>query len=441
MFIVCAFVLAGCSDSDGDVTVEDSLAGNWYSTKDETIYTVEFHKDGTGELAAYTYSSIPGVTGYYMGWTAKGVSFQYTLVENLLTVKPAVSGEVLVAVAGITGNSMSLTDGDFAVMLTRYDGSEEKINELKKEYEDNLEELLPDGSHQEENFWQQESYVQSAIFGIYSNLRSYEYKQLLLEKIRLTGKDFDEHPAPAITSYDSHVSDAWSAAYRVISNANVVINALEAIDDSYERTAYINEAKVLRCMVYYNLSQLWGNVPYVTVAGTSDNYDEILHSPIRSPQDLCWELANVLQDITHLPGGEWRITMETVKALRAEIVLSLGSKEEAGYLLRDCRSDFNIAIGELSAPEMYRVFGESLANYTPEKTALLLKEAGMEATADKSALPVEWKARKQDWGYWIMLKRTGLAQAVTGCETYELLMPLPQSEIDRLPALLQNPGY
>lgn len=34
-------------------------------------------------------------------------------------------GEVLVAVAGITGNSMSLTDGDSAVMLTRYDGGEE----------------------------------------------------------------------------------------------------------------------------------------------------------------------------------------------------------------------------------------------------------------------------------------------------------------------------
>lgn len=48
-------------------------------------------------------------------------------------------GEVLVAVAGITGNSMSLTDGDSAVMLTRYDGGEEKINELRKEVENNCE--------------------------------------------------------------------------------------------------------------------------------------------------------------------------------------------------------------------------------------------------------------------------------------------------------------
>ena len=113
--------------------------------------------------------------------------------------------------------------------------------------------------------------------------------------------------------------------------------------------------------------------------------------------------------------------METVKALRAEIALSLGYNDEAGYLLRDCQSDFSIAVEESSEPEMYRVFGESLANYTPAKTALLLKEAGMEDTADKSALPDEWKTRKQDWGYWIMLKRTGQAQAVAGCEAYELL--------------------
>ena len=68
--MVCAFVLAACSDSDGDVTVQDDLVGNWYSTEDGTIYTVEFHKEGTGELMTYTYSSIPLAIGLCMGWTA-----------------------------------------------------------------------------------------------------------------------------------------------------------------------------------------------------------------------------------------------------------------------------------------------------------------------------------------------------------------------------------
>ena len=118
-------------------------------------------------------------------------------------------GEVLVAVAGITGNSMSLTDGDSAVMLTRYDGGEEKINELRKEVENNCDVLEPAPIYpnEEESFWEEESCA----------------------KCNLTGKDFDEHPASVITPYDSHVADVWSAAYLVISNANMVINALKPL--------------------------------------------------------------------------------------------------------------------------------------------------------------------------------------------------------------------
>lgn len=46
-FMACAFVLAACSDSDEDVIVQGGLTGNWYSTENGTIYTVEFHKEGT----------------------------------------------------------------------------------------------------------------------------------------------------------------------------------------------------------------------------------------------------------------------------------------------------------------------------------------------------------------------------------------------------------
>ena len=63
------------SDSDEDVIVQGGLTGNWYSTENGTIYTVEFHKEGTGELVTYTYSSIPDVTGYHTGWTVEGMSF------------------------------------------------------------------------------------------------------------------------------------------------------------------------------------------------------------------------------------------------------------------------------------------------------------------------------------------------------------------------------
>ena len=149
----------------------------------------------------------------------------------------------------------------------------------------------------------------------------------------------------------------------------------------------------------------------------------------------------ILTFLHNLPEGGWRITMETVKALRAEIALSLGYNDEAGYLLRDCQSDFSIAVEESSEPEMYRVFGESLANYTPAKNPPCCSKRPVWRTLRTSRpCRTNGKARKQDWGYWIMLKRTGQAQAVAGCEAYELLMPFPQSEINLLPALTQNSG-
>ena len=35
----------------------------------------------------------------------------------------------------------------------------------------------------------------------------------------------------------------------------------------------------------------------------------------------------------------------------------------------------------------------------------------------------------------------GTAQVVYGCEEYELLMPIPQDELEMMPSLVQNPGY
>lgn len=445
MLLTCLILFVSCSNSDDDVSVKNGVAGNWYCIEDETIYAVEFRKDGTGAVTSHTYSSIPTAEGYKNGWVSENIPFQYTLVENLLTVRLS-GGEVLVAVVGITGNSLSLVSGDSAVMLALYDGSEREIDELKKKYEDelmdNIKIPVPADTIREEYFWKNENNVQSAISAIYRDLLNYEYKQLQLEKIRLTRTGFDDCPAPAITPYDGNVADTWNAAYKVINETNMAINALETVGgDLHNCIAYLNEAKALRCMVYYNLSKLWGRVPYITISRASDNYDEILCSPVLWPQEMCAQLDATLQEIGYLPECGGHITMETVKALRAEIALSSGNKEEAQYLLGNCSSDFSITVDEQTDSEIYRIFGGRLPNYTSEKTALLLKEAGMEAPADKSSLSAEWKEQKQYWGYWTMLKRTGQALTVAGCEAYELLMPLPQSEIERFPALLQNPGY
>ena len=71
----------------------------------------------------------------------------------------------------------------------------------------------------------------------------------------------------------------------------------------------------------------------------------------------------------------------------------------------------------------------------------MLQEASLKDTDETSFLIDGWKNKKMYWGYWLMLKRTNRAKDVAGCEEHELLMPIPQSEIYKMPGLEQNPGY
>jgi uncharacterized protein YlzI (FlbEa/FlbD family) len=426
----CLSLFVSC-DNDKDVP-QDGLPGYWYCSDDSRIYCLMFSPNGTGQVTYHTYSD-----GQWNKWV---LPLQYTLYDGLLTIKPE-GGEIRTGVIGINGNSMSFTDGSSAIMFTRYNGSEKIINELKKEYEDSLEENVD--TVIEGEFIITENSVRNVISSIYNHLCDYEYRQMLLEKIRLTQKDFYDRPMPGITPSTPHVANTWDTAYQIINMANLVINELNKIDMNERwRIAYINEAAALRCMVYYNLSQLWGHVPYITKSHNNRILHEAIQSsPILSQEELCPVLDDILQDISILPEDKYRITREAVKALRAEIALSLGHKEEARYLLQDCQANFYLLVDESSHPEIYYIFGEELPNYTPEKTALLLKEAYMETPEDTSAILTGWETQKLWWGYWTMLKRTGHAKAMAGCEDYELLMPIPQAEIDLMPSLPQNPGY
>ena len=44
-------------------------------------------------------------------------------------------------------------------------------------------------------------------------------------------------------------------------------------------------------------------------------------------------------------------------------------------------------------------------------------------------------------GYFAFLKRTGLALTILGIEEYQLLLPIPQNDINMNPTMTQNPGY
>ena len=73
--------------------------------------------------------------------------------------------------------------------------------------------------------------------------------------------------------------------------------------------------------------------------------------------------------------------------------------------------------------------------YTKNFTTLLKEE--VEGKANSQA----WYNLGAEYGVWAALKRQGAAETLTKCKHHELLMPIPQSELNANPNIKQNTGY
>lgn len=121
------------------------------------------------------------------------------------------------------------------------------------------------------------------------------------------------------------ILQGWSVPYRVISNANLVLSSLEGsvLTDSQKSTISA-EAKFLRAYAYFQLVQLYGDVPLRTVPVQSVKDGQIE----RSPQSDIYDL--ILEDLTEAETGlpttssqEGRVNSYVAKALLARVYLTM----------------------------------------------------------------------------------------------------------------------
>jgi len=121
------------------------------------------------------------------------------------------------------------------------------------------------------------------------------------------------------------IRQGWSVPYEVISNANQVLSTLEtttAIGNA-DIALFGAEAKFLRAYAYFQLVQLYGDVPLRTAitAGVNDVQIE------RSPQSAVYDL--IIQDLLDAEAGlpatspqEGRVNSFVAKALLARVYLT-----------------------------------------------------------------------------------------------------------------------
>lgn len=127
-----------------------------------------------------------------------------------------------------------------------------------------------------------------------------------------------------------HVINWWNGLYRVIAQANLVLEKVPAITPMNEaqKTKILGEARFLRAWAYFYAVRLWGDVPIVTKPQTVTSED---FSPARSSQEAVYKL--IVDDLiaAEAAGLAWmdvsgRVSLAAVKSQLARVYLTMAGQ-------------------------------------------------------------------------------------------------------------------
>ena len=298
-------------------------------------------------------------------------------------------------------------------------------------------------------------------------------------------EDFKAPLAP----YDYNVRNLFSYPYQMINrNAQLLRMASETGMEALNPICYVTNA-----LMYYELVTLFGDVPYITTQ--QDTYSiprtsasEILNGLIANLTSVMDKLSDVKAGYISDANGIAMPPKDIVRVILADIYMYQGKYAEAKALLNeivnanryslvssvndlgiDCseiiwsqpsfgqtRARANRATIVLNDNCIVKTYADVLLSLAECESKLgndtkaneylsQVKSAkGIETTSTdvlQAISEVRSKIQIDFGGYFAFLKRTGLAKSTLGLEEYQLLFPIPQSELDMNPAMTQNPGY
>ena len=139
-----------------------------------------------------------------------------------------------------------------------------------------------------------------------------------------------------------HVVNYWNGLYRVIANANQLLDKVPGITpmDAAQKTKILGEARFLRASAYFTAVQLWGDVPLVTKPQSAASTDFL---PARASQEDVYKL--IVEDLiaAEAAGLAWmdasgRANLAAVKTQLAKVYLTM-----AGFPLSKGASHYKLA--------------------------------------------------------------------------------------------------
>lgn len=380
----------------------------------------------------------------------------------------------------------------------------EETEKLKKEIEENesrskknekQEDLRPHAILQETVFFSTEEDCKAIIGKSLLHIRNYFQHIIVFDAFRCKQINIKL----SLESHSREIRDSWSMAYRSISILNNFIEIAEGGGMPLSNMSYyLATVKILRALVYVDMIQHWGDVPFANKP--VKNIDGIL-IPKTDKQTIYSSLLQDLQEATltltdrknQLEGA--MVSSTLADALTGIIYLELNNPEEAAITFKKKIIDFGIfemcadrsiiynqinnkdSIFSLSnqpdlsdnyepfksirkglwhplyrytgvllnyAEALYKMgqYSDALQIIEQIKTYFDLNQLNLSTESIPTNIASLWNHTiGNDYGYFALLKRLNLIQQELNIEGRELLFPIPQEELDNNCNLTQNPGY
>ena len=162
----------------------------------------------------------------------------------------------------------------------------------------------------------------------------------------------------------AHVVNYWNGLYRVIAQANQVLDKVPGINPMPEaqKTKILGEARFLRAWAYFTAVQLWGDIPLVTKPQTATSDDFL---PARAKTEDVYKL--IVDDLTtaEKAGLAWmdasgRVNLAAVKTELAKVYLTM-----AGFPLNKGASHYKLAADKAFEVITYANTNPSVINLFP----------------------------------------------------------------------------
>ena len=207
-----------------------------------------------------------------------------------------------------------------------------------------------------ESFYTIPDHAEAAIASVYADLRFigngagiFSTNWQLLEALTGTSttetaqnSDLNNLYGLVHDGYTIHLVNYWGGLYKVIAQANQVLEKVPAITpmDAKQKSKILGEARFLRASAYFTAVRLWGDVPLITKPQTASSEDFL---PARAPVESVYKL--IVDDLiaAEASGLDWmdtrgRVGTAAVKAQLAEVYLTM-----AGGSLKKGASHYKLA--------------------------------------------------------------------------------------------------